>query len=335
MSLRTAVEEAWERPEDKAPSPFELALMGFEGVFKTAVTARRRAYDRGWLAQHRASLPVISVGNITVGGTGKTPITRWIVDCLVDAGRTPAVVLRGYGGDETDLHRSWYPDVPVVAEADRVVAAEKAASLGADIVVCDDAFQHRRLGRDLDLVVVSADDRRPVRLLPAGPYREPPAALHRADAILVSRKSEDSPHLPGGFALPSDCPSFEVTFGAGRWTRVGGGPRKAPAGPVLIFTALGAPQSVPWTVAEALGLPRDQLEFELVTYPDHHAYTELDLTRLVERAGTRPLVTTEKDAIKLMGHNELTSSVHVLGLEVRRVDRDDQLRTLLTGVGGS
>lgn len=333
MTLRTAIEQAWERSEERVPSPLELALMGLEGVFKTAVSARTHAYDRGWLAEHRSAVPIISVGNITVGGTGKTPITRWIVDRLVEGGRSPAVVLRGYGGDETQLHRSWYDGVPVVAEADRVAAVTKAASLGADIVVCDDAFQHRRLARDLDLVVVSADDRRAVRLLPAGPYRESPAALRRADAILVSRKSDDSPNLPGGFPLPQDRPSFQVTFGAGEWSAVGGAARAAPKGPVLIFTALAAPQSVPWTVAEALGLPRDRLEFELVTYPDHHAYSENDLVQLVGRAGTRPLVTTQKDAVKLLPYSHLTAPVHVVGLRVRTVDRSNQLRALLASVG--
>ena len=158
-------------------------------LFGAVVRVRNALYDRGWLPARRAPLPVVSVGNLTVGGTGKTPVAAWIVRRLSERGHRPALVSRGYGRDELALHGRWNPAVPVVASPDRAGAAREAARRGADVAVLDDGFQHRRLARDADVVLLAAEERFPGRMLPAGPYREPSRALRRADLIVVTRKA--------------------------------------------------------------------------------------------------------------------------------------------------
>jgi tetraacyldisaccharide 4'-kinase len=113
-------------------------------------------------------IPVVSVGNLTVGGTGKTPVSRWLMEEARRLGVTPALVARGYGEDEILLHRRWNPDVPVVVAPRRIDGVARAAAEGAGICILDDGFQHRRLARDLDILLLSVHDPLPARLLPGG-----------------------------------------------------------------------------------------------------------------------------------------------------------------------
>src|SRR5471032_2745808 len=153
------------------------ALIPFSWVYAATVAARNAAYDRGWLRSHRLALPAISVGNLSVGGTGKTPVSAFIAARLAELGARPAIVMRGYGGDEPLVHARLNPGIPVVVTADRVRGTADARANGRTVVVLDDAFQHRRAKRDADLVLLSADRAGPVRALPAGPWREPLTSL--------------------------------------------------------------------------------------------------------------------------------------------------------------
>ncbi|MGH7623368.1 MAG: tetraacyldisaccharide 4'-kinase, partial [Gemmatimonadaceae bacterium] len=173
-----------------AASLSRALLTPVERLFGAIVGARELMYDAGWLASRDTSIPALSVGNLTVGGTGKTPIAAWLARGLADRGARPAVVLRGYGQDEPLVHRALNPDIPVVLGRDRRDAIERAARDGADIAVLDDAFQHRQVRRFADLVLVNADRWTPrVRLLPAGPWRERLEAIRRATLIIVTRKT--------------------------------------------------------------------------------------------------------------------------------------------------
>lgn len=164
-------------------------LWGPSLAYRAASAARVRAYRTGVLPSHRADRPVIAVGNLTVGGVGKTPIAAWIASTCAGRGITPGIVLRGYGGDEGPLHRALTPAARVVESADRVAGARRAVQLGARILILDDGFQRLDVLRDLDLVVVSAESLSANRaLLPAGPWREPWRALARADLVIISRK---------------------------------------------------------------------------------------------------------------------------------------------------
>lgn len=178
-------------------------LTPLSAVYGAAVAARNSYYDRVPSASHTAGIPVISVGNLTVGGTGKTPLTIEIVRRLRAAGRRPAILTRGYGAaggetaDEVLEFEVALPDLPVVVNADRVAGAVAARrDHGADCLVLDDGFQHRRLRRDLDVVLVDALDWcGGGRVLPAGRLREPLSSLGRADWIVITRCNQVEPSL--------------------------------------------------------------------------------------------------------------------------------------------
>ncbi|MDQ6717599.1 MAG: tetraacyldisaccharide 4'-kinase, partial [Gemmatimonadota bacterium] len=171
------------------------ALLPFSALYRAVSSARGMLYDRRVLPVYQSSIPVVSVGNLTVGGTGKTPISAWIAREILERGRVPAIVLRGYGADEPGVHAVLNPGVQIVVSADRVHAIARAAAQGADVAVLDDAFQHRRVRREVDLVLVSAERWTARRhLLPAGPWREPITSLARATAAVVTRKSASAEH---------------------------------------------------------------------------------------------------------------------------------------------
>ncbi len=166
-----------------------LALLPVSGLWRGAVAARGLAYRRGWLPVHDLPLPAVAVGNLTVGGSGKTPIAIWIARYYVGRGLRPGILLRGYGGDETLVHRHDVPEAVVVANPDRAVGAARGDGGGAEVLVLDDAYQRLDVRRDLNIAVVSAETTRAVRWpLPAGPWREGWSALERADALIVTRK---------------------------------------------------------------------------------------------------------------------------------------------------
>src|SRR5207244_10334906 len=141
----------------------------------------------------RLPLPTIAVGNLSVGGTGKTPLAAWIADYCVARGRTPGILLRGYGGDEPLVHRRLVPQAVVIANADRVAGAVAARAQGAGVLVLDDAYQLLGVERDLNIAVVSAESAAASPWpLPAGPWREGRDALGRADLIVVTRRCASS-----------------------------------------------------------------------------------------------------------------------------------------------
>jgi tetraacyldisaccharide 4'-kinase len=183
------VERLWFSP-DPAARVARAALAPLELLYAGAVALRGRLYDSGVLASHETRIPAFSVGNLTVGGTGKTPVSAWLASELASRGARPAIVLRGYGSDEPLVHRLLNPGMAVIASPDRLAGVERAAASGCDIAVLDDAFQHRRSARAVDVVLVSTErwsERR--HLIPAGPWREPLSALRRASLAIVTRKS--------------------------------------------------------------------------------------------------------------------------------------------------
>lgn len=273
-------------------------------VYAAVVEMRGALYARGILRSHAPAIPVLSLGNLSVGGTGKTPMSAWAAQRLRTLGGHPAIVLRGYGEDEPLVHAALNSDVPVVVNADRVQGAARARELGADCAILDDGFQHRRLHRTADWVLVSAEQYRPdARLLPAGPLREPTSALARADVVIITRKSAD----PGaaaslaealglltpraGIAICHLAPNGLVDARSGvelPLTRLHGTP-------VVAVAAIGAPGPFFAQLRES-GVTR----LHEVAMRDHHRFTPADVERLVRLApGVDAVVCTLKDAVKL------------------------------------
>jgi tetraacyldisaccharide 4'-kinase len=289
-------------------APLELLMRG-------GVALRNEGFSRGWLRSEAGPIPVVSVGNLTVGGTGKTPVTGWLVRVLREVGGQPAVISRGYGSDELALHRRWSPDVPVIAAPRRIEGVRRAASEGAEIVVLDDGFQHRALRRDLDLVLVAAEQPERVHLLPRGPYREALHSLGRADRVLVTRRTasrdEADRRIDEIRRMHPGLPVHPVLLRPGGWRTLRDGHAAPPHGPALAVTSIAGPAAFAAMVRLITGNA-----VELLAFPDHHEYRADEVAALSELAAGRPILTTEKDAVKLGAFSSLLADVRVLTLEV-------------------
>jgi tetraacyldisaccharide 4'-kinase len=260
------------------------------------------AFDHGVIASHALALPAISVGNLTVGGTGKTPVAAWMAAQLRDRGTRPALVTRGYGADEPLVHSRLNPNIPVVVDADRVRGVEHARRDGATVVVLDDAFQHRRARRDADVVLVSADRFGGVRMLPAGPWREPLDSLARATVLAVTRRAvsrDRAAHLLAQL-LPA-APGVQgvvVYLATDRLVNVSTGiARNSPEidqTDVIAVSAIGDPRAFESQLV-ALGA-----RVRSAAFPDHHRFTPPDIRALLQRSSSSSLfICTLKDAVKL------------------------------------
>ena len=282
-----------------------LALAPVSLLYGAVMRLRAAAYRRALRPVHRLPRPAVAVGNLSVGGTGKTPLAAWIARFYVTRGRRPGILLRGYGGDESLVHRRLVPEAVVVADPDRVAAAVRALALGAEVLVLDDAFQLLSVARDLNIVVVSAESAEASRWpLPAGPWREGWDALERADAIVVTRKRA-SPEAAGILArrLAERRPRTPISVASLALDRLEGmqsGTRHEPGRlvgrRVLAAAGIADPESL------AAQLRAAGATVQLVAYQDHHGYGADDLARLVRAAADADyVVITEKDAVKLRG----------------------------------
>ena len=279
-----------------------LPLVPAAGLWKAAMWARETAYRKGWIPVHDLPLPTISVGNLTVGGSGKTPIAIWIARHYAGLGFKPGILLRGYGGDEVLVHQRSVPEAVVVANADRVAGAEAAMAQGAQVLVLDDAYQRLDVARDLNIAVVAAETTRAVRWpIPAGPWREGVAALERADALIVTRKRaslEVAQGLLAELGRRVAGPSAIAHLGLRQLVGlVSGRPTDAAdlAGRRVVAAAgIADPDAF---VAQLKGTGA---QVQVATWKDHHEYRDEDLAWLAHAARRADhVVTTEKDAVKL------------------------------------
>jgi tetraacyldisaccharide 4'-kinase len=278
-------------------------LWPFALAYAAAVAVRGALYDAGLLERVRLPLPTVSVGNLTVGGTGKTPAAAWLAARLVERGARPAIVMRGYGSDEPLVHREVNPEIPVVIAGDRVAGVKRARALGADVAVLDDAFQHRRARRDADVVLVNADRwHLPARPLPAGPWREPLSALARATMVIVTRRavSSDAAEAVVGELgrIRPGLPVAVASLSLGELHRVGETgtlPLSSLVGErVYLVTGIGDPLTLV-SQLEAAGAAVTLRAFE-----DHHRFTDDDVSAVQrDAAGASMVLCTLKDAVKL------------------------------------
>lgn len=278
------------------------ALAPAAALFRATTALRNDLYDRGVLRAIRAPIPVVSVGNLSVGGTGKTPVAAWVARTLLEGAHRPAIVLRGYGADEPLVHRALNPGIPVIVAPDRVAGVADAAAGGATVAVLDDAFQHRRIARDLDIVLVAAEEfGRVQRTLPAGPWREPPSALSRASLVLVTRKSatEDEAGLVrDALRGLTEAPVAIVSLEPAALRDIRGDVEldlATLAGKeVLLIAAIGRPGALARQMEHLGAHCRHRF------FPDHHAFSDAEVAALArESAGFDLAVCTLKDAVKL------------------------------------
>jgi tetraacyldisaccharide 4'-kinase len=287
-------------------SPLSTALLPLSWVFGAAVRMRRALYRARLLGQVRLGVPVIVVGNLTVGGTGKTPIVLAIVERLREAGYRPGILTRGYGGSEHSVREVRPSDdpgrcgdeavllaqrggCPVCRGADRVAAARKLLGLHPEcnVLVSDDGLQHYRLARDLEIAVEDSRGHGNGRMLPAGPLREP--AGRSVDALVVNGE----PHPARLARMDSAAQRFVMHIEPAGFYALGGTPRlvepRQLAGRRLhALAGIGDPQRF-FRLLRDLGLQTVEHAF-----PDHHAFRAADL----QFPGCDAVLMTEKDGVK-------------------------------------
>ena len=323
------------------PAVQRCGLSALSFFYGLAVRTRNRAFDRGWKKTHRAAVPVVSVGNITTGGTGKTPLVAWLANWFRERGVKVALLSRGYrsleptasrgvhppgtieslpddasdaGGDEPRRSPAndeklvldrLCPGIPHVQQPDRVAGAKIAVEQhAAQLLILDDGFQHRRLRRDLDIVLIDALN--PFgygRLLPRGLLREPLSGLRRADVIVLTRadqctRAEKESILATIRRFVPQCDVAEVAFrptglvnSAGETCRL----ESLHGQPVVAFCGIGNPESFRRTLSGC-----DVRGFR--AFPDHHHYSPADLDelgQLAETTGSSAFVATLKDLVKI------------------------------------
>jgi tetraacyldisaccharide 4'-kinase len=311
--------------------------------YKAAIAARNFLYDRGYFRSYRAPVPVISIGNITAGGTGKTPITIWLCNKLIENNYKTAVLTRGYKmqkqmlSDEPAVINENCPDVKIVINPDRVAGAVRAIrEFGARVLVMDDGFSHRRLKRDLDIIAI--DSTCPfgyAKMLPAGLLREPLQSLKRAHAAILTRcdlagrsqlnKIEEqilainpditlarTVHLPTSARLAN---GEEITINelAGK--------------KVFVFCGIGNP--------DAFLAQLDDLKLNITghrVFNDHHQYIQEDITDICEEARYLKadiLLTTQKDWVKIAPLKLLEMPFAYLVVKLSFLSQEDKILTLV------
>jgi len=326
-----------------------------------AITRTRLSlYKRGTFHTTRLERPVISIGNITTGGTGKTPLVEWVSRKLAAKGKKVCILTRGYGrqdphlqvivsdgygllaspseaGDEPYLLATSLTGLAaVISSADRIAAGQEAIKdFGSDCFVLDDGFQHLRLARDLNIVTIDATN--PWgggTLLPYGRLREKPEGLRRADCVVITRCDQATNLDPLRDDLKALIGDRSVFYSEMRTSRVlslknGHGTLAAPAR-VAAFCAVGNPSSFFEHVRRA------GYELALSTsFPDHHVYSQAEvdsLTRSAQQAGASALITTAKDAVKLRSMS-FSIPCYVLEVEISIESSDELARLIFEAVG--
>lgn len=279
--------------------PLMVLLLPLTGLFRAVVWLRRRAYRGGLLKVHKLSVPVIVVGNITVGGTGKTPLVAWLAGFLKEAGYVPGIVMRGYGGKARHWPQQVRPDsdpvvvgdeavllarhsqCPMAVGPDRAAAAQALIDHHAcTVIIADDGLQHYALARDIEILVIDGVRRFGNGMcLPAGPLREPLARLKEVDLVVtngLAGRQEYPMKMVGGVARRLNDPHSECPL-----TQFAGQTVHAVAGianPLRFFTSL---RNAGLRIVEH-------------AFPDHHAFKPED----VSYADGAPVLMTEKDAVK-------------------------------------
>jgi tetraacyldisaccharide 4'-kinase len=334
-------------------------LLPFSAGFRLGVALRHTSYKRGWFKTRRLARPVVSVGNLTVGGTGKTPLVVCVANILLRRGWKPSILTRGYGrgskaemivlapgaarsaraqeiGDEPALLARMLPEVPLVVCTDRFRGGQAAEErFAVDAHILDDGFQHLALARNLDLLALDATHTlSDWHLLPAGRQREPLSAVRRAQVVVLTRTDSADPQPLEELVLKVHPAAqvFRSRTELLRWTDALSGAAVSAEGirgqKVAAFCGIGNPQAFFDDVR--------RWGFNLVAadaFPDHHVYTGGEIQRLVASArknGAAALLTTQKDAVKFSPEWSLPLPILACEIEAQIRDAGNFERILLT-----
>lgn len=340
--------------------PFKIIALILSHFYLFAVNFRNWLYDHRILKSVKLSRPVISVGNITVGGTGKTPCVMMLAQMLQKNGYKPAVISRGYGGrhqgrvqvvsdganvlldseaagDEPFLMARKLRGIPVITGAKRKMTGAVAIDqFGANVLICDDAMQHRQIYRDMDLILFDSRDlNKDQHVLPLGKLREPIAQLKRADAVILTRTDEAkqtdskieklliaenipvfrSIHHPQDIMSADESVQQPVSVLNGK--------------KVFAFCGIGHPGSFEKTL---LSTGAQILSF--VVFPDHHRFREKELKKLKTdfiQSGADYLVTTEKDAARIQVSSDLLKDLFILQIAMKMQPSERLLENFMIG----
>ena len=306
----------------RAPLPGPLGLIASR-LYDAAISSRNRAFDAG-KGVTRLPVPVVSIGNLSVGGTGKTPMVAYICGLLLQHGHRPCIAMRGYTkgptrrSDEADAYRREFGEaVAIVAQPDRAAGVQRLLEAGVpvSVVVLDDGFQHRRVARDLDLVLVDAStDPFTDRLLPAGWLRESPSSLARASCVVLTHCELAEPQQLQQLsaAIENVHGRSPVAHARHLWTGLVDadenrhGLDRLAGQHVLGVCAIGNPRGFIDAIRITIG-PSGRADF--ITLPDHDPFTPRTVARIVDTArsiGAAAIVVTDKDWSKLR-HTQRTT----------------------------
>ncbi len=313
------------------PPWLRLLLWPLSVLYGDLTRLRARLYAQGTLKAKRLGAPVISVGNLTVGGTGKTPMVIWLAEKLLAEGKRVGILSRGYRGasgtsDEIELMKFRLQERALFGVGpDRYAQGLTLEEKGVDVFLLDDGFQHLQLARDVNILLLDATQ--PLGrqfLLPAGPLREPVYAMQRAD-ILVLTRSESSPETESAIAKLQNYPVFSAATRLLGFRRLAAGiplfrAGEIGPGPFYAFCGIGNPRAFfqdlkNWNLPVAVSSE----------FPDHHKYDARDaseLTAAARAAGAKAFLTTEKDAQNLAGlqFDEFPVFLVVIDLEISQPD---------------
>ncbi|HEY2157049.1 MAG TPA: tetraacyldisaccharide 4'-kinase [Isosphaeraceae bacterium] len=327
------------------PSLLRLGLAGAALPYRMGVAARNLAFDRGWKTIERAGVPVISVGNLTLGGTGKTPMVEYVARWGRSRGLRVAILSRGYGqdeglNDEGRVLEENLPDVPHLQGRDRAALAGIAVEeLESELLVLDDGFQHRRLARDLDIVLLDALDPFGLgRIFPTGLLREPIGSLRRAGVVVLSRGDLVSEAERLSIRARAERSAGPLAWAVARHAPLGLLGEGVPEGSlgslgdraVAAFCGIGNPEGFRRTLE---GIGARVVGFR--AFPDHHLYTAQDmteLTRWTRDLGAELALTTQKDSVKLRAATLGPVPLRALRIGLEVVEGEDVLLDALARV---
>jgi len=337
----------WQRIwDDDENIPLKIIAHILSFIYLGVVTLRNRLYDHNIFKEIKLPCPVISVGNITVGGTGKTPCVIMLAQMLKKNGFQPAVISRGYGGrstesvnivsdgdkilldsktagDEPFLMANVLKGIPVITGAKRIITGQGAIDkFGADVLICDDAMQHRQIFRDVNLVLWDNGNLKGnYHVLPRGKLREPIKSIRRASAILLTRADEDvkldtkiedmikADRIPifSSVHQPEDIISGDE--------RVQKPVTELRDKKIYAFCGIANPDSFEKTL---LAAGARILSFQI--FPDHHQYSAKEIEKIKKdllQSGADYLITTQKDAMRLLNHPEFLKIIFILRIKMQ------------------